>query len=235
MSTPKKFTRPPTAQQAVLAELRRAILEGDLPPGSQVIQDAFAEKLGVSRVPVREAMRILEGEGQITYTPHGGYFVAKLSLDEIEEIRRIRELLEEEAVVKAMPNLRDEDIAAMAEAYEEMENAGARGDISAMNAAHTTFHFVLLSASGMPRMIRILRQLWYAADPYRAVYHGEEASRRTAQKQHAALLNAAKQRDAERTIEILHDHRQETIDRLRGALSSNHGSHESNITRIQAR
>jgi len=218
VSTPKKFTRPPTAQQAVLAELRRAILEGDLAPGSQLIQETVAESLGVSRVPVREAMRILQGEGQISYTPHRGYFVTELSLDELEEIRRIRELLEEEAVVKAMPNLRDEDVAVMAEAYQEMELTGADGDIAAMNAAHTRFHFALLSASGMTRLIRILRQLWDAADPYRAVYHGEEASRRAAQKQHAALLRAAKQRDTERAIKILHDHRQQTIDRLRGAL-----------------
>ena len=217
-STPKKFTRPPTAQQAVLAELRRAILEGDLEPGSQLIQETVAEKLGVSRVPVREAMRILQGEGQISYTPHRGYFITELSLDELEEIRRIRELLEEEAVVKAMPKLRDEDVAVMAEAYQEMELTGADGDIAAMNAAHTRFHFALLSASGMTRLIRILRQLWDAADPYRAVYHGEEASRRAAQKQHAALLRAAKHRDTERAIKILHDHRQQTIDRLRGAL-----------------
>jgi len=219
VSTPKKFTRPPTAQQAVLAELRRAILEGDLAPGTQVIQEALAEKLGVSRVPVREAMRILQGEGQISYTPHLGYFVTQLSLDELEEIRRIRELLEREAVTAAIPSLGDEDIAAMAEAYEEMETAGAEGDIAAMNAAHTRFHFVLLSASGMPRLIRILRQLWDAADPYRAVYHGEEASRRAAQRQHAELIAAVRRRDAARAITILDEHRQQTIDRLRGALA----------------
>jgi DNA-binding GntR family transcriptional regulator len=218
VSTPKKFTRPPTAQQAVLAELRRAILEGDLAPGSQLIQETVAESLGVSRVPVREAMRILQGEGQISYTPHRGYFVTELSLDELEEIRRIRELLEEEAVVKAMPNLRDEDVAEMAEAYEEMERAGTAGDITAMNAAHTRFHFALLSASGMTRLLKILRQLWDAADPYRAVYHGEEASRRTAQEQHAALLRAAERRDTERAVKILDEHRQRTIDRLRGSL-----------------
>jgi DNA-binding GntR family transcriptional regulator len=202
----------------VLAELRRAILEGDLAPGSQLIQETVAESLGVSRVPVREAMRILQGEGQISYTPHRGYFVTELSLDELEEIRRIRELLEEEAVVKAMPNLRDSDVAEMARAYEEMERAGAEGDITAMNAAHTRFHFALLSASGMTRLLKILRQLWDAADPYRAVYHGEEASRHTAQKQHAALLRAAKHRDTERAVKILRDRRQQTIDRLRGGL-----------------
>lgn len=207
-----------TTSSAVTQLLRQSLDRGRWASGAPLRQEEIAAEFGVSRVPVREAMRILQGEGQISYTPHQGYFIAQLDLQELEEIRRIRELLEEEAVVKAMPNLRDEDIAAMVEAYEEMEQAGTAGDISAMNAAHTRFHFALLAASGMPRMIRILRQLWDAADPYRAVYHGEEASRHTAQKQHAALLRAAKHRDTERAVKILRDHRQQTIDRLRGAL-----------------
>ena len=213
-----RLAKPGASVERVVATVLAQIACGELSPGEQLRQEELADELGVSRVPVREAMRILQGEGQISYTPHQGYFIAQLDLQELEEIRRIRELLEEEAVVKAMPNLRDEDIAAMVEAYEEMEQAGTAGDISAMNAAHTRFHFALLAASGMPRMIRILRQLWDAADPYRAVYHGEEASRHTAQKQHAALLRAAKHRDTERAVKILRDHRQQTIDRLRGAL-----------------
>ena len=61
------FQRPPTAQEAVLAELRRFIATGRLRPGQQIIQDALAVQLGVSRVPLREALKILEGEGQVTY------------------------------------------------------------------------------------------------------------------------------------------------------------------------
>ncbi|MPZ79708.1 MAG: GntR family transcriptional regulator [Actinophytocola sp.] len=60
------FRRPPTAQEAVLNELRRAIVSGELVPGQQIVQDVVAERLGVSRVPVREALKILEGEGQVT-------------------------------------------------------------------------------------------------------------------------------------------------------------------------
>lgn len=65
----ESFRRPPTAQAAVLAELRVWISEGRLRPGEQVLSDVIAQELGVSRVPVREALRILEGEGQVTYTP----------------------------------------------------------------------------------------------------------------------------------------------------------------------
>ena len=101
--TSRPFRRPPTAQEAVLAELRRAIVTGELAPGEQVLQDALAERFGVSRVPLREALKILEGEGQVTYRPHRGYFVAELDVDDLREVYRIRDLLESEAVRVAVP------------------------------------------------------------------------------------------------------------------------------------
>lgn len=82
--------RPPTAQEFVLTELRRAIVSGQLRPGAAIRQDTLAESLGVSRVPLREALKILEGEGQVTYRPHRGYFVADLSYDDLREVYRIR-------------------------------------------------------------------------------------------------------------------------------------------------
>ena len=88
-----------------MAELRLAIASGDLRPGEQVLQDALAERFGVSRVPLREALKILEGEGQVVYRPHRGYFVAELDLDDLREVYRIRDLLESEAVRVAVPQI----------------------------------------------------------------------------------------------------------------------------------
>ncbi|MBL8582662.1 MAG: GntR family transcriptional regulator, partial [Rhizobiaceae bacterium] len=102
--------KPQTAQEAVLYELRRRIVSGEFEPGSQILQDALAEELGVSRVPVREALRTLEGEGQVSYEPHRGYFVVELDLNELVEIYRLRDLLEPEATAKAFPNITKEDL-----------------------------------------------------------------------------------------------------------------------------
>ena len=90
------FQRPPTAQEAVLVELRGRILRGDLAPGSPLRQEDLAASLGVSRVPVREALRMLESEGHVTYTPHRGYRVPELDLDELDEIYHLRALIEDD-------------------------------------------------------------------------------------------------------------------------------------------
>lgn len=87
-----------TAQEAVLQELRSALAAGTLTPGQQLIQEDLAEELGVSRVPIRESLKILEGEGHVTYHPNRGYFVTELSATDLSELYRIREILEAEAL-----------------------------------------------------------------------------------------------------------------------------------------
>jgi len=99
-----------TAQEGVLRELRLQIASGKLSPGQQVIQDALAASLGVSRVPLREALKVLEGEGQVIYHPHRGYFVADLSVADLVEVYRIRSILEDEALRVGVPLLTNEDI-----------------------------------------------------------------------------------------------------------------------------
>src|ERR1700754_2110691 len=121
---PQAATRPPTAQQFVLGELRRSITAGRLRPGTAIRQDALAEELGVSRVPLREALKTLQGEGLVSYQAHRGYFVEMLSLDDLREAYRIREILEEEAVRRAVPQLTAADVRMLAEIQQEVERAG---------------------------------------------------------------------------------------------------------------
>jgi DNA-binding GntR family transcriptional regulator len=96
---------PPTRHVAVLSELRKRIVEATLRPGDQIFADAIAEELHVSRIPVREALRVLEGEGQVFYEPHRGYFVAELRLRDLRELYLMRELLEAEALRLSVPQL----------------------------------------------------------------------------------------------------------------------------------
>src|SRR5690606_28045233 len=88
--------RPQTTQQYVLDELRRAILNRQLKPGEPIRQDALAEHLGVSRVPLREALKVLQGEGQVLYLPRRGYQVVDLSIGDLVEVYHLRRILETE-------------------------------------------------------------------------------------------------------------------------------------------
>jgi len=207
-----------TAQDAVLAALRSEILTGQLGPGDQIVQELLAERYGVSRVPLREALKTLESEGQVVYHPHRGYFVAELSVADLLEVYRLRALLEAEAIRAAVPTLGDDDVDALADLAHEIDLAADGGDVIAMTAANRRFHFAVFDAAGMPRLSRLLRQLWEATDAYRALYFQASANRARVAGEHAAMVQALRDRDAE-TLVALHDrHRDNSVDAVRAVL-----------------
>ncbi|MFI6741825.1 GntR family transcriptional regulator [Nonomuraea sp. NPDC050451] len=201
-----------------MTELRRRIKQGELKPGAKLLQDALADQLGVSRVPVREALKVLEGEGQVTYIPRRGYFVSELDLEDLEEIQLLRDLLETKAIERAMSRLTDEDIAAMSAALDDMGAAG--NDVVELSAAHRRFHFALLDASGLPRLTKLIHQLWDSSETYRTVYHGNETFRAAASSDHHGLLDAVRGRDVAKLVTLVREHRQHTIEGLRRTVDS---------------
>jgi DNA-binding GntR family transcriptional regulator len=213
-----RSVRPPTTQEAVLAELRRLIASGELRPGRQIVQDALAADLGVSRVPVREALKILEAEGLVTYQPHHGYVVTELSLPDLLEVYRIRELLETEAVQAALPLMTEEDVDRMHEAEQDIRAAAARADVVEMARANRRFHFSLVGACGMPRLVRIIEVLWDATEVYRSIYFTDEVNRDRVDGEHRRLVEAVRDGDAERALSVLEAHRRHAIEALRPAL-----------------
>ena len=210
--------RHPTAQEAVLARLRQAIVSGELTPGAQVRQEALAQRFGVSRVPLREALKILEGEGSVVYRPRRGYFVAELSLADLLEVYRIRELLEAEAVRVALPKLTDADIAHFADAVLACEQAGRSGDLAAMTGHNRRLHLALVRAAGMPRLERQIRILWDATDVYRSVYYASAQNRAAVEAEHRAILAALRARDAGAAVRLLDEHRAHAVEHLRSLL-----------------
>jgi DNA-binding GntR family transcriptional regulator len=214
------FHKPPTAQEAVLAELRRFIVTGRLRPGEQFVQDALAAELGVSRVPLREALKILEGEGQVTYVAHRGYFVTQLSLSDLLEVYRIREILEAEAVRVGLPQMTTEDVDRLEEAEREVSAAAVAADVVKMTQANRRFHFALIEACGLPRLVRIVGLLWDATEVYRSVYFTEPRNRERVEAEHRDLVGAVKAGDVERTLQVLEQHRQHAVAALRPVLEA---------------
>lgn len=211
-------SRPATAQETVLARLRGDILTGILRPGEQVVQEAIADRYGVSRVPLREALKVLEGEGLVTYHRHRGYFVTVLGTEELLEVYRLREVLEAEAIAAAVPALDDAALAHLADVLAELEAATADRDVAAAMDANRRLHFGIFEASGMPRLVRLLRQLWDATDAYRTLYFASEANLRRVDAEHRAILEALRARDARRVRELHDAHRANAVKALRVAL-----------------
>lgn len=207
-----------TAQDVVLRSLRTDLLTGVLAPGDQIVQESLADRYGVSRVPLREALKTLESEGQVVYFPHRGYFVAELSVADLLEVYRLRELLEAEAIRHAVPTLSDADVAAISELAVEIDDAATDDDVLAMTAANRRFHFAIFDASGLPRLSRLLRQLWDATDAYRALYFSEQVNRERVSTEHLLMLDALRARDANALVALHNDHRDHSVGTVRAVL-----------------
>lgn len=214
-----RFARPQTAQQAVLAELRAMIIRGELPPGSPIVQDALAERFGVSRVPVREALKILEGEERLTYAAHRGYTVTMLEVDELLEVYHLRGVLESDVAAQAVPRLQDEHLARMRRAMDAMDAAADAEDLIAFAIKNREFHFMLFEPSGMDRAIRIIRQLWDTTDPYRSLYFVKPLNHETVNSEHGEILEACVRRDAPLVVRLMDVHRSHAVDDLRAVAA----------------
>jgi DNA-binding GntR family transcriptional regulator len=220
MRTPPRSARAVvTAQEAALNDLRDRIASGVLHPGEQLRQELLATEMGLSVVPVREALKTLEAEGQVVYAPHRGYFVARLDVRELTEAYRIRELLEDEAVTRGVPLLVDEDISRMKEAIEDIDRHSRANDIMSVNAANRRFHFTLFDAAEMPRLTNFIRILWEMTEPYRSLYIADAAHRRRVNDEHRAVFAAVCARDVAKVIQLLHEHRDNAMDSVKLTLA----------------
>jgi DNA-binding GntR family transcriptional regulator len=145
----------------VARHLREAIFDGRLKGGQPVRQEAVALELGVSRIPVREALRQLEAEGLVVIRPHSGARVAKLDYEECEEIYRIRERLEPLALSESMRRISDEQLAG------ELETL--RGDPKAWLDGDRRLHVACYAGVPSPRLLETIVGYWNSTQQYRRV------------------------------------------------------------------
>ena len=198
----------------MLEELRRRILHGDLKPGDRILADTVAEELGVSRIPVREALRVLEGERQVSYEPHRGYFVTELRFADLIELYLMRHLLEADALRRSVPKLDQEDFDRMELALVELKEAHENGDVARHSVANRRFHFAFLEQLEMPRLLSEIKTLYDQCDGYGSLYYNAARNRELSGEDHYALFEAAKRHEADQLVGILLTHRQRVVEAL---------------------
>jgi len=208
-------TYEPRAQD-VARRLREAIFDGRLAAGQPIRQEAVAEDFGVSRIPVREALRELEAEGLVVIRPHSGARVARLDYVECEEIYKMRERLEPLALAESIAGIGDEQVATAIELAARME--GLR-DPKARLAADRDLHLALYAGAAMPRLLQLVTGLWSAAQRYRRVLVqlADEEHDALQDSEHRLLLDALANRSARTGERLLRAH----IERSRLHLARN--------------
>jgi DNA-binding GntR family transcriptional regulator len=195
----------------VTEAIRSGILESRYPLGSRLDQQALADELGASTIPVRESLRQLEAEGLVQITPRRGAFVVSPSVDEVREVYRLREVFEAFATKEAVPALTAEDLAEMDALLAEMAGVGKSDTSRAWSSLNRTWHFKLYGAAQLPLLMQFISTLWDRCRLTSHLYARDVSHRRRSNEDHNKIMTALRAGEAELAAEIIANH-------VRGAM-----------------
>jgi DNA-binding GntR family transcriptional regulator len=191
----------PAASTRVADILAERILSGKLPPGARIKQDELAEELNTSRIPVRDALRILESRGLVTLRANIGARVTRMTLHDLELAYEIRERIEPLLLAESIPHLTDEDAAEMRRMQEQIE---ATSDVDQFLTLDRRFHWTAYSGHRAPQLAQIIARLWDTTQSYRRAYFPVERDRaRAIYAEHHLFLEAIERRDADTATAVL--------------------------------
>lgn len=196
-----------TVTAATAESIRRRIFSGDFKEGQSLLQDTLAAEYGVSRIPLREALRQLESEGLVTSIPHRGYAVTVLTMEEIVEHFDIRALLEIDVLKRAIPNQKEEHFE---QAQQILDHCATFKPTAADNydwgELNWEFHSILYEPSNRPRTLKLISSLHHGPDRLvrgkAALANGFEQ----VQAEHAEILKLCRQKDVTGAIKLLEEH-----------------------------
>lgn len=185
--------------------LRKEILEGLLAPGSRIRQEDLATRYGVSRIPVREALRQLESDGLVALRANSGAWVARIDLAEFIEIYKIRERLEPLALQESIPNLTETQVTHINELCKCIDTASSVEEFLMLDRE---FHLMTYAGANMPALIDMIERFWNTTQHYRRAFTqnaGEEGAW-IIHAEHRLLSIAITRRDVEAAGQILNGH-----------------------------
>ncbi len=202
------------ASQRVADTLRKRILGGELRPGARIMQEEVATSFGSSRLPVREALRILESEGLIVLKANSGAWVSKMDLAECQATYKLRERVEPLALSESMPNLTSDDFVRLDEIQHEIE---ANDDVDLFLSLDRELHLITYSGCSVHHLLTMVRRFWNTTQHYRRAYAHlvDPTGRELINFEHRLIIEAIKRGDPVDAERFLAGH----IRRTRLALS----------------
>jgi DNA-binding GntR family transcriptional regulator len=191
----------PSRTVVVLEAIKRAILAGELTPGQQLVETDLAEKLGVSKTPVREALKTLAGAGMVTMSPYKGATVRRVTSDDARHLYDVRLILEPEALVRSIAAGHDWMQAAAA-----LAKADSTVDLVERNLANRDFHAALYQGCANPLLLAILADLRDQTALVSAAFWRQNPSWECEAAEHHAILRAAQASQPETAADLLRAH-----------------------------
>jgi DNA-binding GntR family transcriptional regulator len=215
---PEMLSLPASRTELVLEEIRRAILTRRLLPGQPLVEMELANQLGVSKTPVREALKILSGSGLVTFSPYKGASVRVVDRDLAMAVYDVRLLLEPEAVGRSVRRGDEVGFAAATTALESASAVLESGDHAELSLLNRTFHQSMYTGCGNPLLISVLDDLRDRAALISVVGWETSPSWETEWREHQTILAAARAGEVEQATELTRGHIQGFLDRIVAAM-----------------
>lgn len=193
----------------IAAELRKSILSGKLKPDTRLFEKELAEQLGVSRGPLREALRLLEGEGMITSSTGRGSFVNSFSARKVAELYNIRLILEQQAIRLAARRATDEQLAQLEQILNAMLQAGKKGQMDKVVELDLQYHEKIWELADHQLLDQILQGLSAQIRSYMAVHTSLYEDLATGIENHKLLFNSLKEKNEEASAKLMRQHLEE--------------------------
>jgi DNA-binding GntR family transcriptional regulator len=198
-----------TTPDLIADAIREAIAQGEPPPGGALRQELLAERFGVSRIPVREALRRLEAEGLVVVYPNRGAYVSRLDAAELEEIYDLRVMLECDLLARAIGKFSEEDLATAGRAMKIAEESARGPRWSELDDA---FHLALYAPAQRPRQLAMVATLRGAVKHYRRAHHALPVKTEEWLRDHRHILAACRRRDVDAARDRLARHLSKAAD-----------------------
>ncbi|MDR2997863.1 MAG: GntR family transcriptional regulator [Microbacterium sp.] len=204
------FSAKPLVVDTKAAQIRQqladAIVNGELQPGDRLVLDEIARQLGVSKIPLREALSSLEGAGLVVTTPHAGPRVAPLPFHEVRGIYLLRESVETLGMTLALDGLDADAVERLRDINEQMRRGLRRPDVVALSDLNAEFHLAIAGASGYSSIVEVVGDLLIKVRRYRAVVPALAANWELAVAEHDQLIEAIESGDRDAAIEHMRAH-----------------------------
>ena len=205
-------------RDVVFNTLREAILKGELKPGERLMEMHLANKLGVSRTPIREAIRMLEQEGLAVTIPRKGAQVAKMTEKDLQDVMEVRDALDELAVACACERKNEEQFVRLKSAMGVFEAATKTDDVRAIVEADEAFHNVIYEMAGNPKLETIINNSREQMYRYRYEYVKDRSIYEQLIAEHKAIIEGFERQDVAFVKEIMHTHLENQVDAVRNVI-----------------